>query len=196
MDILGMLKGFFNEDKIKEIAAKVGVPEDKVSGILDNYLPSLLSQITDKVGSGKTAILGFLDKNGDGDFMDDLQGMFGGKKKKAEPMAAAASVADIFEDKADKVAEAVSNEAGVKKEEAANVMDEITKQVMGFFGDKKGEGAFDLQGLIGSLTAQKGDFKEKITSQLGFLDKDGDGDVVDDLKDMGKNLFGGLFGKK
>ena len=203
MDILGMVKGFFDEGKIKEIAAKVGVPEDKVSGILDNYIPSLLEELSDKLGSGKTAILGFLDKDGDGDIMNDIKGMLGGlggnKSSEEKPMAAA-SVADIFEGKEESVADALSNEADVSKEDAKSIMDEVTSQIMGLLGQKKGEGAFDLEGLIGAITSQGGAFKEQISGQLsknlGFLDKDGDGDVIDDITDMGKNLLGGLFGGK
>jgi hypothetical protein len=58
----------------------------------------------------------------------------------------------------------------------------------------------DIQGLMSSVKSQGAGMLESLEKQLGStfssLDKDGDGSIIDDVQDMGKNLLGGLFGKK
>ena len=67
--------------------------------------------------------------------------------------------------------------------------------LMGAMGKAKKENGLDaggISGLLSGMAAQSGG----IGGILSMLDKDGDGEVMDDVKDMGTGLLGGFFGKK
>lgn len=198
MNILESLQQLFDNAKVQEISKKVGINPDKIKSTIEKVLPNLLGNLSEQLKSGKSSILNFLDKDKDGDIMDDLSNMFGFGKKKKQPqaMAAAPSSADIFADKKQEVTDLIKEECDVDDKKASNFLDEITKTVMGFLGQKGG----DAKGLIDNIIKQGDGLKGKLGDQLknvmGSLDKDKDGDVMDDLEDMGKKLFGGLFGKK
>ena len=202
MDILDSLKKLFDDAKVQEISKKVGINPDKIKATIDKVLPDLLGNLSEQLKSGKSSILSFLDKNKDGDIMDDVKNMFGGlfgKKKKAKPTAAAAApptANDVFADQKKEVTDLIKKECDVNEEKASSFLDEITNTVMGFLGQKKGEGGSMIENIIKQGEGLKGKFGEQVKDAMSFLDKDKDGDIMDDLEDMGKKMFGGLFGKK
>ncbi len=186
MDLMNMLKGHFDEKQIKALADKLGESTDTVKKAVDSMLPSIMGGISSK--------LSFLDKDGDGDIMDDVKSMFGmggDTAKKAET---------ILNDKAADVAATVSKESGLSEDKAKSLLDEVTAQTTGFLGGLTGGGSFDIKGLLGQFQTQGAGMLDSVNKQfgnvLGGLDKDGDGSVIDDIQDMGKNLLGGFFGKK
>lgn len=186
MDLMNMLKGHFDEKQIKALADKLGESTDTVKKAVDSMLPSIMDGISNK--------LSFLDKDGDGDIMDDIKSMFGmgsDAAKKAET---------ILEEKAEHVADAASKESGLAADKAKSLLDEVTAQATGFLGGLTSSNGFDVKGFIGQIQDQgsgmMNSVNKKFESVFNSLDKDGDGSVIDDIQDMGKNLLGGLFGKK
>ncbi len=84
---------------------------------------------------------------------------------------------------------------------------DTVKSVAESLQTKLGEGG-DKMAALSDVAAQHGISVDKVKEMLGtgegsilgkvtgFLDKDGDGQIMDDLTDMAKNLTGGIFGKK
>ena len=183
---MNMLKGYFDEAKIKELAAKMGESTDTVKKAVEGMLPSVMGGLSSK--------LSFLDKDGDGDITNDVKKMFGMGD------AAAPKAADVMDDKASEVTAMVSKSSGLSEEKTKSLLDEITGQATGFLGSLTEKTGIDLNGLMGSIKTQGAGMLDSLDKQLGStfssLDKDGDGSILDDVQDMGKNLLGGLFGKK
>ena len=85
---------------------------------------------------------------------------------------------------------------------------DTVKSVAESLQTKLGEGG-DRMAALTDVAAQHGISVDKLKELLGgtgegsilgkvtgFLDKDGDGNPLNDIADMAKNLTGGLFGKK
>ena len=187
MDLMKMLKGYFDEAKIEELANKVGESKETVEKAIDQMLPNIMGSLSSK--------LNFLDKDGDGDITDDIKSMFG--MGDAEPIADAKAV---FDDKASEVTAMVSKSSGMAEDKAKTLLDEVTGMATGFLGNMTGEGGFDFKGILGQVQSQGAGALDSLNKQfgniLGGLDADGDGSIVDDLQEKGKSLLGGLFGKK
>ncbi|MFT5833600.1 MAG: hypothetical protein ACI97N_001228 [Cognaticolwellia sp.] len=186
MNLMNMLKGYFDEAKIKELATKLGESTDTVKKAVEGMLPSIMAGLSSK--------LSFLDKDGDGDITNDIKAMFGMGEAKA-PKAE-----DVMEDKAEEVTALVSKSSGMSEEKTKTLLDDITGQATKFLGSLTEKTGIDIQGLMSSVKSQGAGMLESLEKQLGStfssLDKDGDGSIIDDVQDMGKNLLGGLFGKK
>lgn len=186
MDLMGMLKGHFDEKQIQALADKVGASTESVQKALDTMLPSVMGGLSSK--------LSFLDKDGDGDIMDDVKAMFGMGDSEA-PKAK-----EVLDDKAEEITTMVSKSSGLAEEQAKTLLDEVTAKSTGFLGGLTEKTGIDLGGLMNSVKSQGSGMLDSLDKQLGgvlgSLDKDGDGSVVDDVQDMAKGLLGGLFGKK
>ncbi|NJN78964.1 MAG: DUF937 domain-containing protein [Saprospiraceae bacterium] len=183
---MNMLKGHFDEAKIKAMADKMGESTETVRKAVEGMLPSVMGGLSSK--------LSFLDKDGDGDITNDIKAMFGMGE------AAAPKAADVLDDKATEVTAMVSKSSGLSEEKTKSLFDEVTSQATGFLGNLTSKAGVDVKGLMTSIQSQGAGMLESLNKQLGntfsSLDKDGDGSIVDDIQDMGKNLLGGLFGKK
>ena len=187
MDLMNMLKGHFNEAKIKELATKMGESTETVKKAVEGILPSVMGALSSK--------LSFLDKDGDGSITDDIKAMFG-MGDNAAPKAT-----DVMDDdKAVEVTAMVSKSSGLNEEKTKSLLDEITAQATTFLGSLTSKTGIDINGLMSSVKTQGAGMLESLDKQLGStfssLDKDGDGSIIDDVQNMGKNLLGGLFGKK
>lgn len=186
MDLMSMLKGYFDEKQIKALADKLGESSSTITKAVETMLPSVLGGLSSK--------LSFLDKNGDGDITDDIKAMFGMGE------SAAPKAKEVFEDKAEEVTAMVSKSSGLTQEKAKTLLDDVTAQSAGFLGGLTEKGGLDAKSLMNSVQSQGAGMLDSVNKKFGgklnFLDKDGDGSVADDIQDMGKKLFGGMFGKK
>jgi len=182
-----MLKGYFDEKQIKALADKMGESTETVKKAVDSMLPSVMGGLSSK--------LSFLDKDGDGDITDDIKAMFGMGDSEAPKKAE-----EVLDDKAAEVTAMVSKSSGLSEEKAKTLLDEVTSQSTGFLGTLTSKTGIDVKGLMSSVQSQGAGMLDSLNKQFGgalsSFDKDGDGSVVDDIQDMGKNLLGGLFGKK
>lgn len=97
--------------------------------------------------------------------------------------------------------QALASSAGVDQNQMSQLLAMAAPIVLASLGRAKREqglGAADLAGLVTSESLQA----QKIAPQaaqglMSFLDQDGDGDIKDDLLNhAGKQLLGGLFGRK
>jgi len=72
--------------------------------------------------------------------------------------------------------------------------------VMGALGRQKQQQGLDLSGLTGLLGQENDAVGRKAPEAMGLvgslLDTDGDGQIADDVMDIGGKLLGGLFGNK
>lgn len=186
MDLMKMLKGYFDDAKIEVLADKVGESKEAVQKAVDQLLPGIMGSLSSK--------LSFLDKDGDGDITNDIKSMFGMGEAKAT------TAKDVFDENAEKVTENISASSGMAQDKATKLADEVSNMATDFFGKITGEGGFDFQNILGQIQSQGAGALDSLNKQfgnvLGGLDADGDGSIVDDLQEKGKSLFGGLFGKK
>ena len=94
-------------------------------------------------------------------------------------------------------AQMVSQASGIAPNGVMDLMVKLAPMVMGALGQQKQQQGFSADGLVGFLSnqvQQNGGTFMQMASQ--FLDKNNDGNVTDDLMNMGSQLLGGLFNKK
>ena len=143
---------------------------EALSNALDNHDGGLLNNLGQ---------LGSADVLADGDKI--LGHILGGKRSQTE--------------------QALAKTAGVDQAQIGKLLAMAAPALLASLGKAKREQNLDVSGLAGLVTQEAASAQQAAPNELGglmgFLDQDGDGDFKDDLLEAaGKQLLGGLFGRK
>ncbi len=199
MDILNLLKGQLGDTVISQLGGAIGGSKEQTSAGIDAALPTILGALSrgSQTEGGQSAIMSFLDKDGDGEIMDDLQGYIG---QGNDTHNGSSIINQFLGGKKETVEGAISSSSGLSQAASSSLLTQLAPMVMSMLGKQKqqgGAGGFDISSILGLLQNQ-GQATQK-GGNMGFvsnlLDQDGDGSVTDDIMDIGKNLLGGFFKK-
>lgn len=199
MDILELVKGQLNNPAILEqLSGQIGGSKEQTSVGIESALPTIIGALSrgSQSAQGQNALLSFLDKDGDEDIMDDLQGYIGGGN---DTNGGSDIINQFLGNKKHHVEQAISKNSGLSQGSASNLLTQLAPMVMNVLkgGGQQQSGGFDISSILGLL--QNGGQQTQKDGNLGFvanlLDQDGDGDITDDALNIGKKLFGGLFGR-
>lgn len=205
MDLLGMLKDHLTPDVVNQMSAQVGGTPQQTQSAAEGIFSTLLGGLSKNAQSesGALGILGALDRDHDGSILDDVLGMVlgGGNAQAAAPSAlnGAGIVSHILGGQQNGAMDMIAKMTGLDKSGVGKMMITLAPMVMGVLGKaKQQQGGFDVSSLASMLggSVQQGNSSSPMMQMATkFLDKDGDGDVMDDLMDMGKGLLSSFFKK-
>ena len=150
------------KDKIvAEISKKTGLSGSMAQNVIKQALPKVMGQLSKNADTDewKAGIDAALEKHSDESNLDENEG--------------SKIMGHIFGNDTAKVSEEIAAKAGVTNEQASSITSMLTSSVMGkLWAEKKAwnDVAADLQ-------------KDSVAKSMltSFLDKDGDGDIKDDL---------------
>lgn len=173
-DVLKSLSGQIDHDKERvKKAAKLSVPTmlkalqrnaNDTSGAI-SLEKALEDHKTDNIADVKSYIQNINKAEGD----KVLSHMFGQKRSRVETN--------------------ISREAGLDQNQTSNIMKRLAPLLLGFLGQKKSNesiGSNGISNLISNVLGGRSGMMDKVTD---LLDKDGDGNITDDVGDMVKGLF-------
>lgn len=197
MDILDLVKSQLgNESIIDALSGAIGGSKEQTSAGVEAALPTILGALSrgSQSSQGQSALMSFLDKNGDGSILDDLQGYIGGGN---DTHGGSSIIQQFLGGNKGKVEQAISENSGLSQTASSSLLTQLAPMILSQLGKGKSSG-MDIGSLLGLLQNQ-GTQTQK-GGNLGFvanlLDQDGDGSIADDAMDIGKKLLGGFFGKK
>lgn len=206
--LLDMLQQQLNDDMIDQLSEKLGGEDKEKTAIAANgALTSMLTGLTRNASQqgGASNLLGMLDRDGDGSVFDDFQDILRGHKSPAGTNALNGSsfLEQIFGGRQGNMADTISRMSGLDSHKSGQLMGMLAPLLMGALAKLRNHGRLDEHGLSrelnGSLEAHRrqsplGGKEVDIFSSL--LDRDGDGNIMDDLGDIGKGLLGTFFGRR
>lgn len=201
MDILDLVKGQLNNPAVLEqLSGQIGGSKEQTAAGIESALPTILGALSrgSQSEQGQSALMSFLDKDGDGDIMDDLQGYIGGGN---DTNGGSDIINQFLGNKKGNVEQAISQNSGLSQGASSNLLTQIAPMILNQLkggGKQQGGGGLDIGSILGLLQNQGQQTKKG--GNLGFvanlLDQDGDGDITDDAIGIGKKLLGGFFGRK
>ena len=198
MDLLGTLQAQLTPDVINQLSQQVGASPEQTQTAAQGVFSTLVGGLANNANSGgANAILSALDKNHDGSVLDDVMGLISGQMGGQGATNGAGIVQYILGGQQSNAAQMVSQASGIAPNGVMDLMVKLAPMVMGALGQQKQQQGFSADGLVGFLSnqvQQNGGTFMQMASQ--FLDKNNDGNVTDDLMNMGSQLLGGLFNKK
>lgn len=142
---------------------------------------------------GADAIVGALQRDHDGSVLDHLGGLLGS----SDHTDGSKILGHVFGDKRGQVEQQIAKDSGLDAGAIAELLPMLAPVVMGFLGKKTREEGLtgsSLASLLSQETATAGRKLPDLGGLTKLLDRDGDGDVMDDLGGLVEKAKG-LFGK-
>ncbi len=200
MNVSELLTGPAGQSVINNVAKRLGMSEKEAAGAVGLALPVILSGMRRNVQSehGAQSLNNALnDPRHDGSILNNLGSLLGGSTQTVE-QDGNKILGHIFGNNKPAVEEGISKKTGLSMQKIGPLLAILAPIVMGYLGREKQKtntqsgGLGDLLGgLLGGGQSQTHQQPRQGGGLLdmvgGFLDKDGDGNIVDDL-------LGGLLG--
>lgn len=194
MDILSTITSQLGDSFIKKVSGNLGAGEKETSSAIDTALPFLLGALSKNTQSesGAQSLMSALSKKHDGSVLDNISGLID------DPAhgEGAGILKHVLGNKEGVVEKLIAEKTGLGEKSSTGLLQILAPVVMGALGKQaQGLDISQLSSLLGGAADKVGE--PSISSSLvsKFLDKDGDGDVKDDLLSMGmgflKNKFKG-----
>lgn len=195
-DLFSVLAKQVGGDFVKQVSAKVGADESKTKSMIDLALPLITKSLAKNAASEKGAeSLGkALDKKHDGSVLNSLGSLI----SNPEAGEGAGILKHLLGAKTANAEKVMAEKAGVKPEQSSQILKILAPMVLGQLGKAKKSGGLDLSQIVGMISGANKKMEDPNNSMMmtlatKFLDKDGDGDIKDDLLGMGMKAVSGFF---
>lgn len=186
-DIANLLQDLMSNDSINKIGSTAGTDSTTTKKIVSQALPELLKSVGQQTQTqqGKEWLLGALEKHS-GDIFSNNSSIdtTDGNKILWHIMG---------NSKKEELVDQLTRSIWANKEETNGVINSIAPLLMGSLWKATKSGNLDVKHLS-NILSNGGSLKSNLITSM--LDKDGDGDIRDDLLNMGINYIKKSFLKK
>ncbi len=204
-NLFELLNGQLNDNLINTLSSQIGAEPKQTAIAAQGIVSTLIGGLAKNASTpdGAASLAKALDRDHDGSILNNLVGMLGGQAQQQQPKAldGAGIISHILGNRQNGAVDMISNMSGLDKNKTGSLMMMLAPIVMGMLGKQKQQSGLDIGGLMnllnGTVKQQKSTGNPLMDMATRFLDKDGDGSIVDDIAGMvGKGLFGKLLGRK
>lgn len=197
-ELLGTLLKSFSGKGLSELGNLAGVDKRTAGKALTAILPSLIHGLGKNSSSpgGAESLTKALEKDHDGSILDNIfDSLKGGAEKDG-----AGILGHIFGKKQPAIETGISKSTGIDVAKIGKIMSMVAPILMGALGKTRREnnlGASDITRMLQNEDAQiSRRSKKKLSPILQFIDQDGDGEVTDDLLNIGVGFLSRLFKRR
>ena len=189
MSLLEMLQQRLGSQAVDQIGRKIGADSGTTGNAIDAALPLLLSAMARNASNAGQAqsLHTAVTQDHDGSVLDDVPGYL----KQAEDGPGAGILRHVLGGNERTVETGLSQATGLEAGKAGQLLTMLAPLVMGALGRAQQERGLDAGGLSTLLAGEQEHLKQSAPGVMGmlsrFLDRNGDGSVIDDV--------GGLLGK-
>lgn len=207
-NLFDLLQGHLNDNVVDQLSNQIGgADRQQTATAAQSIVSTLLSGLAKNASTpeGAANLTNALERDHDGSMLDNLMGMLSNANQPAtqQPRAlnGAGIVNHILGPNQSGAVDMISKMSGLDSNKTGNLMTTLAPMVMSLLGQQKKQQGLDMSGIAGLLTNSVGQQKQAgnplVDMATRFLDKDGDGSVLDDVAGMvGNGLIGKLFGKR
>jgi hypothetical protein len=205
-DLLNLLQSQMNDDSfMQNLSQQIGGADTQqtkmaASGIMTTLLGALAKNAS--TPEGAQSLNNALEKDHDGSILDDVMGMLSGNNQpQNQRMLNGAGILNhLLGGKQNNAANMISQVSGLDQNKTGNLMQLLAPVIMGALGKTKRQNGLDIGDLAGLLSGSFSQQKQQTNVSSGLinslLDQDGDGNITDDIANMGFKMLGNLFKRK
>ncbi len=190
MDLSELLNSAIGQSIVRNVAGQLGVNENQASSAVNLAIPAILAGMTRNARSqdGAVSLNNALEKKHDGSLLENLSGMLQGHTSELQSDGDGI-LGHVFGNNRTAVEQGIAQKSGVSLSKIGPLLAIVAPIVMAYLGKEKrqtntGAGGLGdlLGGLLGGATQQRSTTGGGLMDMLGgILDKDGDGNPLDDL---------------
>lgn len=180
----------------RQLSQQLGTDEAATGRAISAALPALVAGLsrTAARGDGATSLVSMLDRNGDGSIVDDMLGsLLGG----GASQSGADVLGDLLGGGRGRVESQIGRSTGLDMGSVARILAALAPLVLGAVARAKQTENLDGPGLQQRIGAEQRRLEVETPGGLSaferMLDLDGDGEVADDIAQLGAQVLGGLF---
>jgi hypothetical protein len=199
-NMLGAILSHLGDDSVEAISQQANASPDQTKNALASAIPILMNALAknSQTPDGAAALQNALQRDHDGSLLDNL----GGFLNNPEVANGAGILRHVLGEKQQNVENYISSDAKVDKSAAGKILEMAAPIVMGYLGKRLiGGGGSSPGGGIGSILGSflqhednQAPQSQNVINQI--LDKNNDGNVVDDIAELGMSFLGRLFTKR
>ena len=201
--ILDLLAQNLTGSQMGQLAGAIGADESATQKAVAAALPALLAGLNRNTNNAQGAqnLAQALDRDHDGSLLDNLGGFLSGAMGGSKAADGGGILGHILGGQRQTVEQGVAQASGLDMGKVARLLPILAPIVMAALGKKKRQANLDPTGLSGILGQDATRARQAAPDGLlgalsGFLDRDGDGSIQDDLMaQAGKAALGKLFGR-
>ena len=195
MDIIQLLQGQLGEGLIEQLSGQLGAEKEQTAAAANGVFSALLNGISKNISNeeGATSFLSALDRDHDGSLLGKLGDLFGGQAPVANTATVNGTgiVNHILGNNQSGIADMIAKMSGLDKGKALQMLVTLAPMVLGMLGKLKNQENVGSNGILDLITKSSQNHNEQqahgnIFSQM--LDKNGDGNIMDDLIGMGAKI--------
>jgi hypothetical protein len=191
MDITELLNSSLGQSIIQNVASQFGLDQKEASGAVSAAIPTILAGMTKNAQSkeGAESLNRAIESKHDGSLLDNLSGILQGHTQELQ-QDGDGILGHVFGNKRSAVEQGISNKTGVSSSKIGPLLSTLAPIVMAYLGKEKRQTSTNAGGLGDLLGGLMGGAKQSRSGGgimdliSGALDKDGDGDAMDDILDM------------
>jgi hypothetical protein len=193
--VTDILESYIGDEFFKKAGKRLNLDSKKTKSVVQQSLPFLLGALAknSSTEAGAKSLSIALQRDHDGSILKQLDGLI----NRPEESSGSSILKHVFGENQTATETYISQENGVNKKEVTKVFQMLAPIVMGGLGKMQKEGHLDatqLSSLLQLAISKTGKIN-MLKFIMKFLDKNGDGDVKDDLLNMGKNWLFKKFKK-
>ncbi len=201
--ILDLLAQNLGGSNMGQLANAIGADQGKTQTAVQAALPAILAGMNRNTNNsqGAQSLANALDRDHDGSLLDNLSGFLSGGMGGTKAADGAGILGHILGGQTNTVEQGVAKASGLDKAQVAKLMMTLAPIVMAALAKRKRQSNLDSTGLSGILGAESQAARQAAPDGIlghlsGFLDRDGDGNIQDDIMGhVGRAALGKLFGR-
>ena len=188
-----------SDDVIIQLSRQIGAKDpNTVKSAAGNIAQVLLGAVQRSATNQQSGegLFGALKRDHDGGILGDLMGVLSGQKQvnNTKTMNGDGIISHLFGNKQLEVAQVIGQSSGLDIFKSGVLMQLIAPVIMGVVGQKQKSNGLDLGGLAQVLLGGGGGRQNTARSGAGglvekLLDRDGDGNMMDDLLNIGMKIL-------
>lgn len=194
-NLFGILQSAIGNQAIGAIGKQLGVNNNVAQSAIQSALPLLLKAIKRNAASeqGANSLLGALKKDHDGSVLERPEQAVSNWQNGP----GAGILGHVLGNRQRNVEQFVGQSAGLDQQKSGALLKMLAPMVMGALGKQQRSQNLDAGSLFKMLQGANSANNQAAPKQMGvlssILDRDGDGDIKDDIASVGMNFLGSLF---
>lgn len=194
-NILGEILSRIDDNSLETISRQVNAPPDKAKTALASAIPILMNALAknSSTSEGATSLKNAIARDHDGSLLDHL-GDFLNNPASAN---GAGILNHVLGNKRENVEKYISNDSGLNSSSVGKILEMAAPIVMGYLGRNSAGGSSAVGNLLNSYLKteqRKAPQSQSVINQI--LDRDNDGNVMDDIAELGMSFLGRMMKKR